>query len=276
MKMRGVDHDTRVFEVEVAPDGIHTHPRLRTHPGEFVPDDHLATEVEGLDALLGGGLVRGGTALLEHDGRASPHALVVRLLSRAVEEGMAAVVVPPVELPPKRLRNIVDQRVGDMDELMDDDRLFLVDYPNIWENTRRNVFKPTEHESEGPEAVFETISERRGDRPVFSAINVEAQLPVLGEAELRQARFWQEENFFGPADTSLYFFNPATMNDRLAAFYRNASWQVLRTWISDNALQYVTLKKSPSGYMGSTRLLEYTDEPPYLRVQRPPGAGASR
>jgi KaiC/GvpD/RAD55 family RecA-like ATPase len=273
VKMRGVDHDTRVFELDFTPEGVRTYPRNRTAPVDFAPDDHLPTGIEGLDDLLGGGVTRGGTVLLEHDGRANPHWLLTAIVERAVvEEDFACMFVPPVELPPKRLRSVIDARVGDVDELLADDRLFLVDFPNIWENTRRNVFKPTE-DGATPESIFRTVDERRGDRPLLSVVNVEAQIPVLDDDELRQMRFWGEENFYGAADTSVYFFNPATLSDRLAAFYENSAWQVVETWIADHGLQYLTLKKAPSGYLGSTRLVEYTDEAPHIHVQRPPGAG---
>jgi hypothetical protein len=188
----------------------------------------------------------------------------------AMERDMAITFVPPVELPPKRVENIINRDVGNMTELLNDDRMFLIDYPNIWENTRKNVFKPREYEDQGPSELFRTIDERRGDRPMFSAINVEAQIPVMGVDEMRQVRFWEEENLHQQDDTTIYFFNPKTMPSELAEFYKNGAWQVLRTWINDKGLQYLKLRKSPAGYLGSTRLVEYTEDKPFMRVQKPP------
>jgi len=276
VKMRGVDHDTRVHEISFTHGGLRISPRLRTHPGEFVPSDHMSTGIDGLDRLMGGGIVKGGTLLLEHDGNASPHSILTNLMARANEEGYAITMVPPVELPPKRLRSIIDERIGDMEEMLADDQLFLVDFANIWENTKRNVFKPQEHDTDNPAAVFRTIDDRRGDQPMFSVLNVEAQLPVLSDDELRQVRFWEEENLFRPEDTSLYLFNPATLSDELAAFYENGAWQTLETWVTGKGLQYIELQKSPSGFMGSTRLVEYIEREPYMRIQQPPGAGSTQ
>lgn len=42
----------------------------------------------------------------------------------------------------------------------------------------------------------------------------------------------------------------------------------------DRGLQYVKLRKAPDGYLGATRLVEYVDSEPYMRVQRPPGSDA--
>ena len=275
VKMRGVDHDTRVHEVSFTHEGLRISPRLRTHPGEFVPSDHMSTGISGLDRLMGGGIVKGGTLLLEHDGQASPHSILTNLMVQAREEGMPITIIPPVELPPKRLRAIIDERIGDMETLLANDELFLVDFANIWENTKRNVFKPQEHDTDNPAAVFRTIDDRRGDQPMFSVLNVEAQLPVLSDDELRQIRFWEEENLYRENDTSIYMFNPATLDDELAAFYENGAWQTLETWVTDKGLQYLELKKSPSGFMGSTRLVEYIEREPYMRIQQPPGAGST-
>jgi hypothetical protein len=153
-----------------------------------------------------------------------------------------------------------------MDSLLEDDRLFMIDFPNIWENTRRNVFKPSENERTVQE-IYKTVEERTGDTPVFSLMSVEAMLPTMSNDELRRARFWEEENFFGDKDTSLYIFNPKTIDEGVAEFYKNGAWQVIRTWINERGLQYVKLKKSPTGYLGATKNVEYLDEEPHIRVQ---------
>jgi hypothetical protein len=275
-KMRGVDHDTRVYEMEFSDGGVRIIPRKRTYSGEAEVDGFLETGIDGLDELLGGGFVLGGTALLQHDGRAGVQRMLSEPIMSALDEGMAVVLVPPVELPPKRFRGIFDRdREGaGMDELMEDDRLFMVDFPNIWENTKRNVFKPAVKDDDIRD-VYRTVKDRAGDSPVFSLINVEAMLPTMSNDELRKARFWEEENFFGGEDTSLYLYNPETVEDRIAEVYKNGAWQVLTTWVNERGLQYVELSKSPVGYLGSTRSVEYLDDDPGVRVQEPPSGGRS-
>ena len=266
MKMRGVDHDTRTFEIEFTETGVSVLPRSHDSTEQFGPTEYLSTGIDGLDTLLGEGIGLGDTLLLEHDGKIDPLPFVLGLLRVALDNDMAIVFVPPVEFPPK---NLTEEQLDQAHELMEDDRLFLLDFPNIWENTRRNVFKPTEHEGEDPAEVFRTIADRRGERPMFTAVSVEAQLPILDTDELRRLRFWEAENSFQSMDTSLYFFTPHTMDEQLATFYENSARQVLQMWRTERGLPYLKLEKSSSGFVGSTRLIEYIDDEPYVRVQQP-------
>ncbi|MFW5983999.1 MAG: hypothetical protein ACOCRA_02230, partial [Halobacteria archaeon] len=247
-------------------EGIRVVPRQRSHLGKYTPAGFLSTGVDGLDELMGGGIILGGTSLLQHDGEAGVQQIITESLSQGFEEDMAVVLVPPVELPPSRFDEVFEGKVStDMDSLLEDDRLFMIDFPNIWENTRRNVYKPAEEEKSIRE-IYKTIRDRTGDRPVFSLMSVEAMLPTMSNDELRKARFWAEENFFEDEDTSLYIFNPKTIDEGVAEFYKNGAWQVLRTWIDEKGLQYVKLRKSPTGPLGATRLVEFLDEEPYIRV----------
>jgi hypothetical protein len=271
VKMRGVDHDDRVYEVDFSEAGLHTYPRLRSHPTAFVPDDYLTTGVPGLDALLGGGICLGGTTLLEHDGLADPHSLLTSLVTVALDRDMSVVLVPPVELPPDRLATVLPDHAGPLEELLATDRLFLIDFADAHGSARRNVFAPGVDGAD-PVETFETVSERRGERDLLGLVNVEAQLPALDADELRRLRSREDRHLFRSDDTAVYFLNPETLPDRVAAFHRNAAWQVLRMWVAETGLQYVKLRKAPDGYVGTTSLVEYAREPPHLRVQRPPMA----
>jgi len=269
-KMRGVDHDTRSYVIEFTERGIRLLPRLRHHPTEFVPDSFIPTGIENLDVLLGGGIVSGGSALLQHDGQAIPHSLLVSSLSKAIQRDMALLFVPSVELPPKALTEVFEERIGPMRELMDEDRLFLIDLVNVWENSHRNVFKP--QASNGSfDDIYEAVDQRRDGRPLFSLINVESQLPSLEPDQIRRNRFWEEENFYREQDTAIYWYNPASIPSSLDAFFMNGATQILSTWLTERGIQFLKVKKSPSGYMGLTRAIEYIDEDPYLRIQQTPG-----
>lgn len=232
-KMRGVNHDTRVYELVIGERGLHVAPRIRSHPTLIQTDGYLETGIEALDDLLGGDVALGRTMLLEYDGRTDPMMFVRPMLRQAFENEMALVIVPPVNLPP---RILAEEQITQMHELMEDDRVFLIDFPNIWENTRRNVFKPSEHNGDHPADVFRTIDERQGETPLFIVINIEAQLPVLDREDQQRVRFWIEENLHRDDDISIYFGNPGVMEQQLAEFYRNGSAQVMTTWRNERSL----------------------------------------
>ena len=102
---------------------------------------------------------------------------------------------------------------------------------------------------------------------MFSA---DAVVQTLGPPEAREVRYFEEANLVGADDTLLHIVDPSMHEGPVGAFYRNTAEQVLDLWMRDDGLQYLTLRKSPCGFVGSTSLVEYVDDPPYLRVQRPP------
>lgn len=92
----------------------------------------------------------------------------------------------------------------------------------------------------------------------------------MGPDDARAVRYAQEAHWLRPDDLLVHVHNPNVTNEKITGFYTNAAEQVLRTWITDRGLQYLALKKSPCGFVGTTSLVEYTTEQPFLRVQNPP------
>jgi hypothetical protein len=112
---------------------------------------------------------------------------------------------------------------------------------------------------------------RQPERPdAFHVVNADAVVHALGPAEARRVRYFEEAQLLGPDGLLLHVTNPETVDDGMDAFYRSAADQILDVWLEDDGLQYVSLRKSPCGFVGTTSLVEYVDEPPYLRVQHPP------
>lgn len=268
LKMRGVDHDRRTVETEFTDEGLRVGPKRRSQPPGLKDHSHRPVGIDGLDALCGGGLVQGAGVVLEHDGRANLMALFSALLTNAVESGHAVTLVPTIGLRQGRVRSILETHGHDLHELLADDRLQVVDAIGAWDETTENVFGPCET-SEAFTDLLADLDERV-DRPRFSVMNGDALAHMLGSEGAREARYYQESHLVGPDDTLLYVLNPAVISDRVAEFHKDIAEQVLRTQILDNGLQYVTLRKSPCGFVGSTSLVEYVEEPPYFRVQGPP------
>lgn len=266
MKMRGVNHDTRRFEIEFTDQGVTIIPRRRFHSAGFIDHDTMATGIRGLDEMAGGGLLKGTGTLLEHDGKANFDVLLSRIMRRALAEDLSLTLVPTVEMKHRRVKELLAHHDKSVAELLDDDRLFIIDMVGAWEATHENVFD-VQHEDASLRYILQMIDEHSAGDGQFYMLNTEAKVHGIGREEARSFRYWLEANFITEDDMHLDIHNPHLMADELAAFYVDAAGQVLRTWMDESGLQYLRLKKSPIGSVGTSRLIEYLEDEPYLRVQ---------
>ncbi|MFB6160645.1 MAG: RAD55 family ATPase [Haloferacaceae archaeon] len=268
LKMRGVDHDRRTVETEFTDDGLRVAPKRRSQPPALKDHAHRPVGIDGLDALCGGGLVQGTGVVLQHDGRANLSALFSALLADAVETDHVVTLVPTIGLRQGRIESILEGHSHDVDDLLADGRLQVVDVIGAWDRTLDNVFGPRETAAEFTNLLADL--DDRADGPRFSVVNGDAISHVLGADGAREVRYFQESRLLQRSDTLLYVLNPSVVEERVAEFHKDVAEQVLDTRITDSGLQYLTLRKSPCGFVGSTSLVEYIDEPPYIRVQAPP------
>lgn len=285
LKMRGVDHDTRSFEMAFDHQGVHLLPESRTPSPSVSPSNTLGTGIGGLDRLCGGGLLQGETALLEHDGRAPVEALIANVMTQAVREGEAIVLLPPSNVTPQRLNDLVAERVGTVEQLLDDDNLFVLDLSGEWSHLDYNVFTISRWEQRlrlllgdpkpllawKMKRIFSLMNERRENQSALAMVFTEAMLQEFDPSDVRQMYYWAKKNLFIPEDTVMFVQNPAVMEDTLAEFFVYDAEQMLRTWMHRSGLQYIKLEKSPVGHLSSSRLVEHVEYPPYIRVQRPAG-----
>jgi hypothetical protein len=137
-----------------------------------------------------------------------------------------------------------------------------------WQAGRQNVFAGSD-EAEKVKSKLTGIAER-ADRPHFRLVNADAMVHTLGSSGARSVRYHQEAPLLGEDDMLVHLQNPDVVPDEMAALYTDAAEQVLHTRLTDAGLQYLTLRKSPCGFVGSTSLVEYATEPPYVEVQYPP------
>lgn len=265
-KMRGVAHDRREYEYEFTPQGVRVIPRLPPVAGEENDVELLETGVPGLDELCGGGLPKGGLNILKTDGRATIRAILTAMQTRAFTEDYAVAVVLPIELSADRLCAIVEREMGTVDSLLDDDRLFILDMIGEHDPIHENhiVFQ---NEEINFRKCVQQIYNRKGNRPLLGVIHAHSILETVDPDDLQRVRTRTQTNFVGSDDISLYVINPSLVTDTFTAYLEDSSRQVLSTFLDDRGLQYVELQKSPRGYLGSRRLVEYLDEPPHLRVQ---------
>lgn len=275
-KMRGVDHDSRVHEFEIDDGGIRVVPRDGVQRGT---QSLASTGIPGLDDLLGGGLVQGYSVVFEYDGRATVTDVAMSVAAQALEDGKAAVLLPP----PRFGADDAERRlshVAPLDTLLDEDRLFVVDWFDAWDRDHRNVYSlHTGHLASEllfhnkfvlslrALRIYRQIDERRGETSALPIVFTETLLQDFSPSDVRFQYYWIHSNLLSGDDTIVFFQNPETMDPDLAAFYTDDADQTVRTWVHDNGLQYVRLLKSPTGETDSTRLVRPTDEPPFVSVQ---------
>lgn len=281
-KMRGVNHSTKPFEMEFDHKGVHVVPERRTPPASVAPFHPLSTGIGGPDDLCGGGLIKGGTALLEHDGRANINPININTVIEAIRDDQAIVLLPPASLEPKHLDSLLEERVGSLTDLLQEDRLFVLDLVGNWTEYNYNVFSITEKErllravfgqlkplmSWRMKRIFRKMNDRRDQRPALIVTYTDAMLRELTPKEIRQMHQWGKKKLMYSDDTVLFVQNPNVMDDQLSEFFVLDSRQMLKTWMHERGLQYLKLEKSPMGDLGSSRLVKHVDYPPYVRVQR--------
>lgn len=284
-KMRGVDHSTRPYEMEFNSDGVALLPKVRAPAEGLHSYDYLTTGVRGLDDLCGGGLIEGETTLLEHDGRAAVEGLVTSVVVEALRNDHSVLLVPPSNLSASDLDETLSDRVDDVHSLMEEDRLFVLDLIGTWSGFHENVFGISGIERHLRDLIggikplvswrirrtFQQIDTRRDDRKVLIVTFTESMLQEFDPEEVRDIYHWGNRTLRNVDDSVLFVQNPGVMEKRLAEFFVYDAKQLLRTWSHSNGLQYVKLEKSPTGRIGNTRLVEFIDYPPYVRIQQPDG-----
>jgi circadian clock protein KaiC len=267
-KMRGVDHDRRTVEVEFTLDGLRAAPARRSQPPAVKTHSHQPVGIDGLDALAGGGLVTGAGVLLRHDGRANLTALFAALITSALDREQAVTVVPTIALRQERVEQTLAERGYDVDDLLASGRLRVVDIIGGWDGAAPGVYDP----GESTASLVDLLTDLDGgsDRTTYTIVNDDAVAHRYGRSGARRVRYEQEGSLLGPDDSLVVVGNPDVVADEVAAFRQDVAEQVVETRVQDDGLQYLTLRKSPCGFVGTTSLVEYVAEPPYLRVQEPP------
>jgi len=267
-KMRGVDHDRRRVELTVRHGRLAVGPQKRSHLSTLVDQRHCSSGIDGVDRLLGGGVVRGAGVLLTHDDRTTATELLGGLFDSVLDE-QAVVVVPPLALRERRLAALLEQFGYSLSELLEADRLFVIDQISGWDTSQRNVFSQATTPSELSQR-FETVASR-ADSEWTTIEDIAVMAHTLDESTLWSLRYDEELTFLDDSELLVHLLNPDVVDDELAAFYRDSAEQIINTTHQAEGLRYLTLQKSPTGNVGSSGLLNPITEPPYVRLELPAG-----
>jgi KaiC/GvpD/RAD55 family RecA-like ATPase len=267
-KMRGVDHDRRRVELEFSSDGVCLSPDIRSQPPRLKTHEHVPIGVDGLDKLCGGGIISGAPVLLQHDGIANLTSILGSFLLKAVEEGYTLVLLSTNHLSPERMDSVLSETDSSVDSLIKKGRLFVLDVAGYWGrySGKESVKDMTDDASDAESFISGAGST---DSHTFTVSETGATVHRLGSDSARELHHSQEVDT-GPDDVMITVHNPSETSSSISGFFSNAAEQILDTRILDDGLQYVTLKKSPCGFVGSTSLVEFRREEPYFRVQGPP------
>jgi len=176
--------------------------------------------------------------------------------------------VPTIHLRPHGLDTILSGFDHDADALRSTGRLHVVDPIGTWDGTREGVHTPDSVQD--VHAAFESIRPADDDVDLTSLVNADAYVNALSADGARKLRYYEESRLVQPADTLVHVHNPRTAPDQVSAFFENTAEQVIETWLSESGLQYVRLRKSPCGFVGTTSLVEYLESEPFVAVQEPP------
>jgi circadian clock protein KaiC len=270
-KLRGVDHDRRAFELEFTDTGVTVTPSRRSQPVSIKQHQHTPVGVEGLDALTGGGFVTGAGTLLEHDGQVNLAAFFSTLLASLHQRGFALTLVPTLQLTPRRVGGMLESHGLDARSMLRDGDLYVIDFTGAWDaSAGRNVYDAGDDVSTLKGVLREVDEMTEGNRATVA--NTNPIIHTLGDSGARELRYYQEGKLLDQDDMLIHILNPDVVNDEIGSFFRDTANQVLRTWLTPDGLQYISLRKSPCGFVGTTSLVEYQSEEPYLRVQRPPSS----
>ncbi|WP_459190956.1 RAD55 family ATPase [Halosimplex sp. J119] len=263
-KLRGRDHDRRSHKLVFDETGVTVQPTQRTPPSDFLDRDHLSTGVPALDELLGGGLVRGGFTLLSHDGTTGYYTINTRMLAAAVEEGMALTVALPTEVSLSQLDRYWTGTDWSVDRLLDADRLFVLELVACDGFDHRNVLCYDESDDRDWERLMELSYERSGDRPLFAFVDTEPLLERVSPQRAREVRYRAAARYSDDEDVVVYTVNPSIQDQSLVEFFVDTSAQTLRIDRADDGIEWLTLRKSPTGSPGTSAVVAYEEEPPYV------------
>ena len=271
MKMRGVGHDTRSYEIEFDDRGVFVIPRNRNAVATKGPETSLIkTHIAGLDELLGGGFIGGDSIAFKHDGHVNLRPLFTSLLKQQLETDTAVLLmVPKVGANPELLEQLFPESPNRITELFDSNELFVVDVTSKQESDRENVY--TMSREGGVEHLLQLIDDRRGEKPLSTFIDTETAAGQLSAEQMVDLHRLQETHLLTDDGMTVYVHNPDTVPDGVEKFFTNNASQALEMWRHNNGLQYLTLEKSPIGYVGTSRLVDHIEESPFVRIQSPPG-----
>jgi hypothetical protein len=225
--------------------------------------EYIRVDVEGLNDLLGGGLVRGGVVVLEQSRNGLVDELVMNVGLDVVDEQLSMTLLPPMSLTREQLDGYLTRLHVSLKRLLDNDQLFVLDTAGTWAGEGESVFdirSPDEVRS-----ATTTALERSRARGTVHVVDVSAMSETVGANDSIDLLEWYDESLRGRRDLLMAIVSldetPAAVRDA----YRAAATQIIGIGETDGR-RTLTVERTPDGETGATRGLRYLTEEPFVEL----------
>lgn len=263
MKMRGVDHDTRKYELRLTEDGIAVGPNRQRPVSHLQRDNLFSTEIDELDNILGGGLIQNGLVLVKHDGHVQLNEFILQLVKRAFDTSRVITALPSARVQLDEIARALDGEQT-FDELLDNDCCYILSPVDIAGLAHENVYRITGDEDYSQ--AFTEIHAATSDQERLTIFDLESALDVVSSEHFE--RMWRKAAaaMVHNQDVVIYIMNTNSPHDETQVFLEDSADQILRLWQEPDGLEYLKLEKSVTGSPGVNRLISLQSNPPYIEL----------
>ncbi|WP_435075676.1 ATPase domain-containing protein [Halorubrum sp. HHNYT27] len=271
-KMRGADHDLRPYEMNLSAKGMRLKPLNRSPPASLSSKGRTTSGLPELDNLLGGGFITGSTISYLYSGDAHADLLLSKVTAEMVNSDRDVVIVPPPNLTYEQLDQYL-QALEDqpLKAYLDAESIRVLDV--LGSGSKSNNFLPDDITSRSVESPKqdELLDELR-------RIQYQSTTPLTMILSCQATRMFGDDNVLpgmisvltaearGSDDTVMFAGTPELIDERTAARLMNASEQILKHERRPNGMESIRLRKGLGGEVGSSRVVEYYRDAPYLSL----------
>lgn len=224
--------------------------------------DRFTTGFDDLDALLGGGFLKGGTVSIQHNVPEAADLLALRLSMHVLDSRLSVTAVDRPEMTEADYDAALKRTGISLDALLDNNQLFVLDGYDEW-NDRRNVFRVAS--ADDVRHGIETALGRARSRGMAHLLYVETLIELFGQEAAWNLNEWYGGTIRGPRDLLLDFLHRPPLEDTEIKRYVERADQVIVVEGDSDEIQ-LTVTKAPGGRVGEPLRFERVEEPPYMRL----------
>ncbi|MGF2617875.1 AAA family ATPase [Rossellomorea vietnamensis] len=275
LKMRGCKISEGEHIYRIRHSGIHLIPALSMIEDISITTDSqmLSTGVTQLDGLLGGGIPKGSTFILDTNSKANYKYLTASIIVNRILAGENCVILMSSLTNLTDLEHLYKLFNVDLKELVRQKRIYFIEHYNrpIPPGYESSVIKVDSMENDDfndyirnslAPVIFESLKTGQ-EWFVYCDINT---LKSQRGSEFLNGFFVEEVSHANNANvTILALCNFKELGQQTSSFLERTSTGVIQTWVDGN-YQYLQLKKSPIGNMSYPLIVENIEKKPFIRL----------